>query len=488
VHDLQASASVLPTAAELEEEAAQPPDISNLRERVKAIVDVLGDFKARREEGRSRSEYVSVLSSDLAVVYGYSFSLIELLLGLFSPAEALQFIEASETPRPVTVRTNTLKTRRRELAQALIARHVNLDPIAKWSKEGLQIYDSPVPIGATPEYLAGHYMVQAASSFLPVMALSPQPGERVLDMAASPGGKSAHIAALMGNAGTLVSNDFNKDRIRALQANLSRLGVRNAIVLHADGREFPKLMGGFDRVLLDAPCTGLGVISKDPSVKAEKSYVDVQRCQQLQKELLLAAIDSCNANSSSSGGTIVYSTCSVSVEENEAVIDYVLNSRAVKVVETGLPFGVEGLTRHRAKRFHASLKHARRFYPHAHNMDGFFVCKLRKYANAAAAAADAEDAGPSSQTAAKAKAAAVRGMKGAKGQKELKGSKAQKAKSKPGVDPNANPGPPPAVGKERPGGGKHGDGTNAKLKRQKHAQLMARAAARGPRKKRMRAA
>ena len=241
VHDLQASASVLPTAAELEEEAAQPPDISNLRERVKAIVDVLGDFKARREEGRSRSEYVSVLSSDLAVVYGYSFSLIELLLGLFSPAEALQFIEASETPRPVTVRTNTLKTRRRELAQALIARHVNLDPIAKWSKEGLQIYDSPVPIGATPEYLAGHYMVQAASSFLPVMALSPQPGERVLDMAASPGGKSAHIAALMGNAGTLVSNDFNKDRIRALQANLSRLGVRNAIVLHADGREFPKL-------------------------------------------------------------------------------------------------------------------------------------------------------------------------------------------------------------------------------------------------------
>ena len=232
------------------------------------------------------------------------------------------------------------------------------------------MYESAVPIGATPEYLAGHYMVQSASSFLPVMALSPGPGQRVLDMAASPGGKSSHMAAMMGNSGTLVANDASKERLRALQANLSRLGVRNAIVVNADGRDFPKLMGGFDRVLLDAPCTGLGVISKDPSVKAEKTYADVQRCQQLQKELLLSAIDSCNANSSE-GGFVVYSTCSVSVEENEAVIDYVLNSRNVKVVDTGLPFGVEGLTRHRSKRFNSSCKLARRFYPHTHNMDGF---------------------------------------------------------------------------------------------------------------------
>ena len=190
----------------------------------------------------------------------------------------------------------------------------------------------PVPIGATPEYLAGHYMVQSASSFLPVMALQPQPGQRVLDMAASPGGKSSHVAALMANTGTLVANDSSKDRLRALQANLSRLGVRNAIVLNADGRDFPKLMGGFDRVLLDAPCSGLGVISKDPSVKAEKSYADVQRCQQLQKELLLAAIDSCNADQpgNEESGIIVYSTCSVSIEENESVVEHALQTRNVR--------------------------------------------------------------------------------------------------------------------------------------------------------------
>ena len=103
----------------------------------------------------------------------------------------------------------------------------------------------------------------------------------------------------------------------------------NSIVLNCDGREFPKVMGGFDRVLLDAPCTGLGVISKDPSVKAGKSYSDVQRCQQLQRELLLCAIDSVNANSSE-GGVVVYSTCSVHAIENERVAVAALRSEVAR--------------------------------------------------------------------------------------------------------------------------------------------------------------
>ena len=354
----------MPTPQELMDESQAAPDIPMMSQRVKDVVKVLGDFNALRDPDVARADYMQLLTSDVCTCYGYNADLIDLFLNLFSPAEALEFLEANETPRPVTVRTNTLKTRRRELAQALIARNVNLDPIAKWSKEGLQIYESAVPIGATPEYLSGHYMVQSASSFLPVMALAPQPGHRVLDMAASPGGKTTHLAALMGNTGTLVANDFNEARVKSLVGNLSRCGVRNAIVVSADGRDFPKLMGGFDRVLLDAPCTGTGVIAKDPSVKAEKTFQDVQRCQQLQKELLLAAIDSVNANGPD-GGYVVYSTCSVCVEENEAVVDYVLASRNVKLVDTGLEFGREGLTRHRSKRFHASVKLCRRYYPRA---------------------------------------------------------------------------------------------------------------------------
>ena len=163
-----------------------------------------------------------------------------------------------------------MKTTRRELVNALTARGVNIKSIGKWSDVGLQVFESPVPIGATPEYLAGHYILQSASSFLPVLALAPQPKERILDMAAAPGGKATYISQLMRNSGVLFANDKSRDRGRSLMANLHRLGCRNVIVSAEDGRDYPKIMGGFDRVLLDAPCTGMGVISKDPSAKGSR--------------------------------------------------------------------------------------------------------------------------------------------------------------------------------------------------------------------------
>ena len=113
-------------------------------------------------------------------------------------------------------------------------------------------------------------MLQAASSFLPVIALAPQPHERVLDMASAPGGKTTHIAALLQNTGVVFANDSNKARVKSLTANVHRLGCKNVVVCSYDGREFPKVIGGFDRVLLDAPCSGTGVISKDASVKTNK--------------------------------------------------------------------------------------------------------------------------------------------------------------------------------------------------------------------------
>lgn len=164
-----------------------------------------------------------------------------MILDLFAPSEAIEFIEANENQRPLTIRTNTLKTKRKDLAKTLIQRGVNLDPVAEWSKVGLKIYDSQVPIGATPEYLAGHYILQSASSFLPVIALAPQPNEKVLDMAAAPGGKTSYIAQLMKNTGILVANDLKKDRLKSLNANLHRLGVNNTVVVNYDGRKLPKI-------------------------------------------------------------------------------------------------------------------------------------------------------------------------------------------------------------------------------------------------------
>ncbi|KAL8914051.1 MAG: hypothetical protein Q9172_007175 [Xanthocarpia lactea] len=359
------------------------PDLQLLRTRITDTIRILDNFSTLHDPSRSRSSYTSQLLEDICIYYGYSPYLAEKLFSLFTPSEAFAFFESNETPRPLVIRTNTLRTSRRSLAQALINRGVTLEPVGKWSKVGLQIFESQVPLGATPEYLAGHYILQAASSFLPVMALAPQENERILEMAAAPGGKSTYIAALMKNTenptpGILFANDNNKARAKALIGNIHRLGAKNTIISSHDARSFPKIIAGFDRVLLDAPCSGTGVIAKDPSVKTNKTELDFLRLPHLQKQMLLAAIDSVD-HASKSGGYVVYSTCSVTVEENEGVVQYALSRRPnVKIVETGLSFGVEGFRRFRGKVFDEKMGWTRRFYPHKYNVDGFFVAKLKK--------------------------------------------------------------------------------------------------------------
>lgn len=223
-------------------------------------------------------------------------------------------------------------------------------------------------------------MIQAASSFLPVMALAPQPGERILDMASAPGGKTTHMAALMRNTGIIFANDANRQRAKGLIGNIHRLGVKNTIVCAYEAQKaFPKTLAGFDRVLLDAPCSGTGVIGKDPSVKTSKTERDFLALPHMQKQLLLSAIDSVD-HASKTGGYIVYSTCSVTVEENEGVVQYVLRKRPnVTIADTGLgSFGSPGFTSYESKKFDEKMNLTRRYFPHRENVDGFFVCKLKK--------------------------------------------------------------------------------------------------------------
>lgn len=361
----------------------------DLRVRIMESIKILDDV-ASLGRGKPRSFYTQRLLGDIVQYYGYSEYMAEKYFQLFSPAEAIEFFEANEVPRPVVIRTNTLKTTRRDLAQALTDRGVNLQPLGNWSKVGLQVFDSQVPVGATPEYLAGHYILQAASSFLPVMALNPHPGERVLDMAAAPGGKTTYLSALMKDTGIVMANDANKARAKSLIANIHRLGCTNTIVCHYDARQFPKVIGGFDKVLLDAPCSGTGVVSKDQQVKTSRTEKDFLQLPHLQKQLLLAAIDS--VDHTKPDAAIVYSTCSVMPEENEAVVDYALKKRPnVELVDTGLPIGRPGFTSYRGKVWNQKVSLTRRYYPHTYNVDGFYVAKFRKTGPSPSPAAAAEE-------------------------------------------------------------------------------------------------
>lgn len=387
----EAPTSILADAEGRVEETEEAPDAEllkgiglevtltkeELRDRVQETIRVLGNFKEQREEGRSRVEYLSLLQQDLMHLHEYNAFLMERILQLFSPHEATEFLEAMDRERPVTLRVNTIKCKRRDLVQALTKKGIQVEPLEKWSKVGLQVIESSVPVTGTVEYLAGYYMMQSAVSFLPVMALAPQEGERVLDMAAAPGGKTTYICQLLKNTGVVFANDSSEPRCKALSANLQRLGVTNCLVTNYDGVGYNRVMGNFDRVLLDAPCTGTGVISRDPTIKTNKSQQDAQRASELQKRLILSAIDCINANSTT-GGYLVYSTCSWLVEEDEEVVDYALRHRFVEVVDLGLPFGRPGISRFRQQRFSPQVEKARRYFPHVHNMDGFFVCKLKK--------------------------------------------------------------------------------------------------------------
>eukprot|EP00929_Paragymnodinium_shiwhaense_P028105 TRINITY_DN1635_c0_g1_i1.p1 TRINITY_DN1635_c0_g1~~TRINITY_DN1635_c0_g1_i1.p1 ORF type:complete len:624 (-),score=243.03 TRINITY_DN1635_c0_g1_i1:93-1964(-) len=368
--------------AKLAKDAAT--DLNEVKQRIHDDAQLLGNWRKSVELGekRTRAEVFKALVGNVSLYFGYSEELAEYFLQMFSPEEAIKFFEANEQQRPLTIRTNTLKARRSSLMQSLTTRKVSVDPIGPWTKVGLKVYDSAVPVGATPEYLGGQYMIQSASSFIPVMALAPQQAETVLDMAAAPGGKTTYLGQLMKNSGTLFANDMKRDRCKSLVANCHRMGLTNVIVTNMDGRKLKDHLPKLDRVLLDAPCTGSGIVARDPSVKVNRGPKDFKEHSELQKELLTTAIDMVDAESKT-GGYIVYSTCSCAVEEDEAVVDHVLKTRNVQLVsfESSVAFGVEGLTKYRELRFHPTMNLARRYYPHVHNMDGFFVAKLKKMSN-----------------------------------------------------------------------------------------------------------
>lgn len=284
------------------------------------------------------------------------------------------FIAACQRPLRRSIRVNTLKISVVDFLQLVSSYNWQLTPVP-WCEEGFWIErddEEALPLGSTAEHLSGLFYIQEASSMLPVAALFADDNTpaRVMDVAAAPGSKTTQIAARMGNGGAILANEFSASRVKVLHANISRCGIRNVALTHFDGRVFgAALPESFDAILLDAPCSGEGVVRKDPDALKNWSQESNLEIAATQRELIDSAFHALRP-----GGTLVYSTCTLNRDENEAVCLW-LRAQYPDAVEF-LP--LDGLfeTASQALTPEGFLH----VFPQIYDCEGFFVARLRKTA------------------------------------------------------------------------------------------------------------
>ncbi len=289
------------------------------------------------------------------------------------------FCHTLTQPLPTCIWANTLRLSPTKLSDILSAEGIPFTPLP-WYSGGFKLAPEFKP-GRHWAYLAGLYHSQEEVSMLPVLLLNPQPGERILDMCAAPGNKTAQIAVLMNNQGTVIANDINFGRMKAVRQAQERLGLVNLTTTVYDGANYPKTAGLFDKILVDAPCSCEGTARKDPVVIRRIGPGISLKKSASQKAMLRKAVQLCKP-----GGLIVYSTCTFAPEENEMVVDAILQSYgtdALRLLPTKLPHfsAAPGLTGWNGHQFDPTLHCAMRVWPHQNDTGGFFVSVIQKLAN-----------------------------------------------------------------------------------------------------------
>jgi NOL1/NOP2/sun family putative RNA methylase len=289
--------------------------------------------------------------------------------------------------KPVkSIRCNTLKISPEKLKKKLEGKGWKIKQPFKGHNEIMVVdgYENgeelaPGELGRALEHMLGYYYVQELASMLPVLALKPKPGEIVLDLAASPGSKTTQIAAKMENSGVLIANEISLGRIKILAANTERCGTTNVIITKKEGtalcKRFKREGLYFDKILVDAPCSGEGTLRSTPMTYKMWSINTVKKLSKIQKHLLSSAIEILKPN-----GEIVYSTCTHSPEENEGVISYVLKEfNNVEIETISLPVKCRpGITSWEEEKYGKEVTKSCRVYPQDNNTEGFFIAKLRK--------------------------------------------------------------------------------------------------------------
>ncbi len=275
-----------------------------------------------------------------------------------------------------SIRVNTLKISVEELKKRLEPKW-NLTPIP-WCKEGFWIEHKKQErrdIGNLPEHALGYFYTQEAASMIPPVILDPQPGEIILDMAAAPGSKTTQIAQYMQNEGILIANDYTADRMKPLSINLQRMGISNTLVTKMHGQSFKRAGIQFDRILVDAPCSGTGTIRKSLKTLLIWNPAMITRLSMTQKQLIDTAFQALKG-----GGTMVYSTCSLEPEEDEEVVDFLLNkygNAKLEPIDLNIKRS-EPVLEFENKKYNAEIKKCLRIWPQDNDSEGFFVAEIKK--------------------------------------------------------------------------------------------------------------
>ncbi len=289
-------------------------------------------------------------------------------------AELQRFLAISQQPLRKSVRVNTLKISVADFLARTAQYGWRLTPVP-WCAEGFWIErdDESLPLGSVAEHLSGLFYIQEASSMLPVTALfaAAPDAQQVMDMAAAPGSKTTQLAALMHNRGAILANEYSASRVKVLHANISRCGVSNVALTHFDGRVFgAALPEQFDAILLDAPCSGEGVVRKDADALRNWTLASTEAIAATQRDLIDSAFHALRP-----GGVLIYSTCTLNTIENQQVIAWLL---------TRYPDAIEILS---LQDLFAGAEAALtpegylHVFPHCFDSEGFFVARLRKTAS-----------------------------------------------------------------------------------------------------------
>lgn len=289
-----------------------------------------------------------------------------------------RIMQAFAVARPTTFRVNHLKSDEVTVHASLTAQGFELESVPWYPGAYILVNRDLRALTETAEYANGHLYVQSLSSMLPPLVLDPKPGEKILDIASAPGSKTTEIADLMHNSGEIVANDSSPVRIYRLKANLHMQGVNIATVIRDDGRSvWKKYPEYFDKTLVDVPCSMEGRFQIGyPKTYEDWSVKKVQELSRLQRWILRSAI-----SATKPGGTIVYSTCTLSPEENEEVVNWILEKEQGNIIVVGVQVSnlalSTGITAWGEKTFDPALAKTARIYP-TDRMEGFYIAKFKK--------------------------------------------------------------------------------------------------------------